>query len=399
MPASSSDPRCFTRRLRGSGAAVLLLSPLMLMIMSDARFFLVWPKDLFRWEARRVGRLPEAEVTGGIVRLLEEAFEDAAVVDSFRDRMTTPPDIWGVPTGVDRSREWLRHLAADESRLLPFVSPQYYAEREGHTTSPDNPFDSLGVQFATLLTDMQDQGYFPVALPRYCVDNNTNWYEVNERVRRAIHMPFSWDGAAADGEQWDEPLLLSLIEYFHDHAQRPRVTGYIHDYGDCGPHFDLHSAESGGAVYRWRVNELLDRHKTGLQLGRHGVERGRLLHRLGTPLDVAVDNRAAAGIEDTTDEVAHGIRSFRARGATVTQKKSALALLAGALEHRRGAVKAVLKKDEADLFRIANQFGIRHRRADQQIDYGDEFLDYMFSAFISAIMLMEALEQRPAPGP
>jgi hypothetical protein len=48
-------------------------------------------------------------------------------------------------------------------------------------------------------------------------------------------------------------------------------------------------------------------------------------------------------------------------------------------------------------FRIANQFGIRHRRTDQQIDYGDKFLDYIFSAFISAIMLMEASEQRPTP--
>ncbi|AZS37554.1 hypothetical protein CVS47_02191 [Microbacterium lemovicicum] len=54
----------------------------------------------------------------------------------------------------------------------------------------------------------------------------------------------------------------------------------------------------------------------------------------------------------------------------------------------------MLGKDEGVLFRLANEFGLRHRNDRQRMDYGDEFLDYMFSAYLAAVMLMEALERR-----
>lgn len=59
-------------------------------------------------------------------------------------------------------------------------------------------------------------------------------------------------------------------------------------------------------------------------------------------------------------------------------------------------MKGVLTKDESDLFYLANKFGIRHRRNDQRTDCGEEFLDYIFSAFLSAILLMEAVGSRQA---
>lgn len=361
--------------------------------MDEARYLLVWPRDLFRWEARRIVELPDHFARKAVERLLEEAFHDPAVVDAFNAEMSRPPEVRALST-IGRAQAWLASLSGDDSRLLPYVPPRYYAEREGHTSAPSNPRNTLGMQFAVLLLDMRDNGYFPTALPRDCVDDPTDWFDVREKIRRALHMPFEWNGFPDEAAAWSEPLILSLIEYFHDHAQRPRVEAYLHEYNDCGPHYAQHSAESGAAVYRWRMNQLLDTQQTGLQLGRHGVERGRLIRRLGTPLDAAVDERAATGSHDPADEVAHAIRTYRERGASTTQKRSALALLAGALEQRRSEVKTVLRKDEQDLFRIANQFGIRHRRPDQQDDYGDEFLDYIFSAFVSAVVLMERLEHR-----
>ncbi|MCU1442081.1 MAG: hypothetical protein JWQ59_231 [Cryobacterium sp.] len=361
----------------------------------EARYRLVWPKPLFLWEANRVRSLPEEIVFPAINHLLSEAFEDPAVSTSFASQVGTR-NIWAIDDRMLNVRGWLEDLIGDDSRLTPYSPPRYYAERAGQASVPSNPYEALGVEYATFLREMQDLGYFPVALPRFCVDADDDWAGVSVRVRRAIHMPFNWDGKPVMGADWDRPLLLSLMEYFHDHAQRPRTISRIHEYGGCGPHYAEHSAESGAAVYRWRVNEMLMRHRVELTLGRAGEERGRLIRRFGTPLDDAADTRAAEGEGDPLDEVAHAIREFRGRSASSAQKRMALALLAGALESRRAQAKVVLGKDERDLFNIANNFGIRHRNDHQRMDYGDEFLDYLFNAYLSAVKLLEALDVRDA---
>jgi len=366
--------------------------------VAEPQYRLVWPKELFVWEAKRVRLLPEDILFQAIARLLSEAFDDHAVVTTFSAEFGTR-NVFEPDVHIPSMRGWLLDLTKDDSRLMPYVAPRYYAERGGHTSAPGNPYDALGVQYAELLLDLQDRGYFPVALPRWCSDAPVDFDEVGERVRRAIHMPFGWDGTQTMGGDWDEPVLYSIMEYFHDQAQRPRTILYHHEYGDCGPHYDSHSAESGGAVYRWRVNDLLRRHRVELVLGRAGEERGRLIHRFGNPIDDSADARAAEGWGNPEDEVAHAIRDFRERGASSTQKRQALALLAGALELRRGRAKVVLGKDEDDLFKIANNFGIRHRNDRQRTAYGEEFLDYLFGTFLSSVTLLEALERRDASQP
>lgn len=362
--------------------------------MVNARYRLVWPESLFVWEARRVADLREDVLFSAGEHLLSEAFQDPAVVDAFKSETGAHRGPFAGIADYDNARRWLRALANDTTRFLPYSPPRYYAERKGLTSTPERPFEVLAEQFGVLLRDMQDRGYFPSAMPRDCEDDWVQWDEVSQRVSRAIHMPFSWNGTAAEAGSWDQALLLSVIEFFHDQAQRPRRPDYFHEHNGCGWHYTDHSAESGGAVYRWYVNQLLDRHLVALNLGKSGDERGRLVQRFGSPLDVEADTRAAEGATNPNDEVAHAIRTFRERGASSTQKRTALALLAAALEPRRQRVKSLLGKDEADLFNIANNFGIRHRNDRQKIDYGDEFLDYMFGAFLSAVRLVELLEKR-----
>lgn len=362
--------------------------------MVSDRYRLVWPENLFAWEARRVADLHEDILFSAGTYLLAEAFQDSAVVDAFTAETGEHRRAFATVDDYTNARDWLRSLASESTRLIPYNPPQYYAERKGLTASTEQSFEVLGEQFANLLGDMQDRDYFPIAMPRECVDNNVDWLEVGQRVSRAISMPFAWSGNPAEAALWGEAILLSVMEFFHDQSQRPRRPDYFHEFNGCGWHYTEHSAESGTAIYRWRVNELLDRHKTGLNLARSGDERGRLVQRFGSPFDTEADARAAEGAADPNDEVAHAIRSFRERGASSTQKRSALNLLAGALEPRRKKMKALLGKDEDDLFHIANNFGIRHRNNHQRMNYGDEFLDYVFVAFLSSVRLMERIEER-----
>lgn len=365
---------------------------------TTSRYQLVWPVELFVWEAQRVLSLDDGLLVDAVDHLLTEAFLDATALSDWRSAVEEATSVWGPQDVVlAKKRAWLKGLLSDGKRLAPYIAPTYFAERHGHTGGQSEPHVNLAMAFATLLTDLQDHGYFPQALPKDCVDEAVDWGWVSEQARHAIHLPFEWDGSRDASRDWDEPTLYSLMEYFHDAAQRPRSPGHVHHFAGCGPHYAEHNSESGALVYRWRANALLDRYGVGMRLGKTGAERGRVVVRFGGDIDRRADERASRGADDPADEVALAVRTFRQRGASSAQKRSALTLLAGELEHRRQRLKVVLKEDEDALFKIANRFGIRHKRSGQQTDYGEEFLDYIFAIYLDSVMLMERLERRAGP--
>lgn len=81
------------------------------------------------------------------------------------------------------------------------------------------------------------------------------------------------------------------------------------------------------------------------------------------------------------------IDKFRRRGATVNDRRDAIRDLADVLEFLRPRAKEVLtSKDEADLFELANRFGIRHHRADQKTQYDTAIWhSWMFYYYLAAI--------------
>lgn len=360
----------------------------------DASFSLRWPRQLFEWEARRVLIATGIETPLAIKHLLEEAFDDYEVSNQYEREIGATAEPWATPGGLPtQATSWLEQLLGDERRLREYRAPLYWAERHGQVEPGDLPESHpLSRRFSDLLTELQDSGYFPRALPRECVDGRVNYDEVNTLARRAtrleVTLPLWTQPGLSDG------ALFTLMEYFHDAAQRPR-TYSIHSYGECGAHYHDHNRESGGVVYRWRVNELLESAGVAMRLGTIGEEQGRLIRHAGTPLDDLAD-REIVSREDPDDEVAHAIRAFRTRRATLPERRTALALLFGALEPRRAAVRTrTTRGDESDLFQIANQFSIRHRNDAQRDDYGPEYLDWMFWNALAMVRLMDDLDRRP----
>jgi len=345
---------------------------------------------LFEWEARQILRLPHSEAINAVIPFIEEAYENPAV--SARARQETGSDISWEPTETVSPVRWLEALLADESRLKTRVSPAYWSERNGEIAAPtSSPPGSLAKGFLQLLAELQDRGYFPRALPRECTDDGTDYDEVVRLIEKATKLKMTWPTSPV---QLRPGEVYSLMEYFHDQAQRPRTYDNHKSYG-CGAHYDNHNREAGGVVYRWRVNELLAEQAVDLRLASTGAERGRLVRHFGSYLDELADAEVATRADDVLDEVAQAIRDYRQRGATLPQKRAALALLAGALEPRRKTIGATLtKKDEGDLFQIANGFAIRHRNAHQQTDFDESFLDWIFWNYLSMIGLMEELESR-----
>ena len=50
----------------------------------------------------------------------------------------------------------------------------------------------------------------------------------------------------------------------------------------------------------------------------------------------------------------------------------------------------MLRGDEGALFQIANRFAIRHQNADQQSNYADAYLDWIFWWYLATVDLGEA---------
>lgn len=355
--------------------------------MVDPAFTLAWPKGLFVWEALRVRALPDSQVSAAVHLLIEEAFEDADLTDSLSRY-----------AGSTYARDWLTDLVSDE-RIVPYRAPVYFAERHG-AEEISEPVErrTFAEDFISFVWDFQDLGYFPRALPRECVDDPVHFPTVTAAMQRATKLRVEWPIRTDQADALSDTAVYTLVEYFHDNAQRPRTYG-VHEYAGCGRHYADWNREAGGTVYRWRLNELLAAHNVPYRLAPHGPERGRLVRHFGSGLDSLADKIIADHRAEPGDEVAFAVRHYRERGATVAQKRAAITTLANVLEVRRNEIRQkVSKQDETTLFDIANNYGLRHRKGGQRTDYGDEFLDWIFWSYVSMFDLLRTLDARTPSG-
>lgn len=111
--------------------------------------------------------------------------------------------------------------------------------------------------------------------------------------------------------------------------------------------------------YRERANLLLESYKSGFEISEHGEIRE--LPQPGTaPLLAANLPSTDANV---TTRVQSAIAKFRRYRSTAEERRDAIRDLADVLEYLRPQLKTVLTKaDEADLFNIANNFGVRHHK-------------------------------------
>ncbi len=203
-------------------------------------------------------------------------------------------------------------------------------------------------------------------------------------------------GPQLQPEQWDTDTFYGLIEVFHDLSVRPRER-WFHQFDGCGWHYRAFGRDTGQALYRWRVNRLLDGAEVGLRLAEDGEDVGRLVHVVDDGRADLLEGALATPEPDVRGRVEHAIALFRGRGATEHDTRSAVITLAGILEERRQLIRTDIgRDDEGALFSLANNFAIRHHRRGQQGDYDPAFLDWMFWWYLATIELTDQILARPA---
>ncbi|WID95162.1 hypothetical protein QO058_20500 [Bosea vestrisii] len=264
------------------------------------------------------------------------------------------------------------------------MSRAYYAQRKGKISGQ---FDFLTLRqlAGSVFHKLKQDGFFDESFGFYCVDAGSVPGKLGQDVEFTVHLrlgkPDLWPFVERVYD-YDEDDLFSVMEFLYDHVSKP-IKGQMHDFGNCGMHWDEFDVEVGRKAFREQVNLLLARYGDGYELSSDGE-----ILELG-PAGVAPLLKADIPIADghVHARLQSAITKFRERKSTPDDRRDVIRDLADVLEYLRPQLKKVLtKKDEADLFQIANEFGIRHHNPSQKTNYDPNvWLSWMFYYYLATI--------------
>ena len=174
-----------------------------------------------------------------------------------------------------------------------------------------------------------------------------------------------------------------MIEFLYDCVSKP-LQGYYHSYSNCGWHYSVFDKEVGQNEFREEINDIIKDYNIGYELSKEGEilalsETG--LEEITNPSPTAYD---PANIDN---RIKAAILKFRRYRSSQEDRRDAIRDLADVLEFLRPKLTEVLtKKDEKDLFQIANGFGIRHHNDKQKTDYERGiWYNWMFYFYLATI--------------
>lgn len=277
---------------------------------------------------------------------------------------------------------------------------RYYSIRTGkNPRGAQIDFATLGSLFYSAYSQWLEAGYFQEHFGYSCVDEGDVPGKLGTDVAATLlfHLrkenlwpiPHKFAGYAEDD-------LFDAIEFFHDHFSKP-VEGYFHSYAQCGWHYHTFDSHAGRLEFRERVNQLLESYKGGYELS----EAGEILELPQPGTAPLLSANLPTSDTNVTSRVNSAISKFRRYRSTTSERRDAIRDLADVLEYLRPGLKTVLTKaDEADLFNLANNFGIRHHNPQQRTEYDASiWLSWMFYFYLATIhAVMRMLERRAGGG-
>ncbi|MGV3518173.1 hypothetical protein [Luteitalea sp.] len=275
----------------------------------------------------------------------------------------------------------------------------YYSERVGvHPTGGKLSWSGLIYLFTETFKDLERRGLFNEVFGYECVDAGYIEGNAGGNIEIFIYRKLK-KGELWPVDKWansyEEHDLFDMIELLHECASKG-VEGRYHGYLECGWHYSTFDGPAGRAEFRSAVNELLRGWREGYQL----LESGDIVSIAPAGLDELIAMPIGEGLSAHAERVGVAVDKYRRRGATEHDRRDAVRDLAAVLEYLRPTVKSLLtRKDESDLFELANSFGIRHHNASQKADYDAAiWLPWMFFYYLNTLHALERLLSRPEPG-
>lgn len=216
-------------------------------------------------------------------------------------------------------------------------------------------------RFADIVAELAGLGYFERAFGSSCCDSDDKpdavgqqqlSHPLRENQLDGQHVrlwPMRPADSADPSTSWSDGLLYDLIEALHDLVARPLSRSW-HDFGGEWDYYD-YARRPGQAVYRWRINELLDGSEVPLRLAGSGEDTGRLVTSTGDARDDLMERALQSPEPKVRERVEHAVPG-PARGARNQ---------AGRDPHARGRARAAKEAAQAAPALRRRELAVRHR--------------------------------------
>lgn len=263
----------------------------------------------------------------------------------------------------------------------------YYSVRTGKI-EPNQEINLkvLKRAFLVIYNKLEEEGYLQKYFGYKCIDQGYVPGEFGHDHDGIFFIHLKKEGLYPIREKiddYEENDLFDVIEFLYDCCSKG-IDGYYHSFGDCGFHHSDFNDNEGQKDFRELINPLLKDYGDRFELSKDG----EILYLADSGLtnlfdaDVPTDD-----IENIRNKVDQAIVKFRRYKSTIDDRQNAIRDLVDVLEFLRPKAKKYLqKKDESDLFNIANNFGIRHHNEKQKTHYDKSiWLSWMFYHYLSTI--------------
>ncbi|MFV0148117.1 hypothetical protein OBK08_09085 [Empedobacter falsenii] len=272
------------------------------------------------------------------------------------------------------------------------IKREYYSVRTGKIT-PDQQvnFEVLKKLFSVTYRKLESDGYFQKYFGIDCQDGYIPG-ELGEDIEAIMFVNLRKDKLYPIWQNlpnYSEDDFFDIIEYLHDHCSKG-LNGHYHSWNNCGYHYEDFNDTEGQKHFRELLNPILREYKDGFEIS----ENGEIL----ILSDNGLSNLFEADIptndkENISNKINSAILKFRRHKSTLDDRREAIRELADVLEFIRPSIKEHLnRKDENDIFNIANNFGIRHHNKEQQTDYDKaiwySWIFYYYLATLHAVLRM-----------
>jgi len=262
----------------------------------------------------------------------------------------------------------------------------YYSVRTGKHQQQIIPHEMMLELFFGFYNKLKEKGYFTEYFGFCCTDAGNVVGELGHDIPAAMFFKLRRNNLWPFEEKYksytrDE--LFDLIEFLYDCCSKP-TEWYYHDWNSCGNHYTQFHKASGQTEFRSEINLALIDYEDGYELS----EDGEILSLPDKGLETLLSaDLPEIDKSNVSDKVEQAILKFRRRSSSDDERKDAIRDLADVLEFLRPKAKSVLlRKDENDLFAIANNFAIRHHNAGQQTEYDKPiWYSWMFYFYLSTI--------------
>lgn len=253
--------------------------------------------------------------------------------------------------------------------------------------------------FKDLYNNFLYKGYFQEAFGYDCVDLGqtvgTLGGDIEAQILRRIRKSNLWT-IQEKYENYSEDDVFDIIEFLFDYVSKP-IEGFYHNYNDCGWHYQTFNIELGRQEYRSEINDLLKDYAGGYELS----DEGEILALAEQGLENLFQaNLPVYDPPNVEARVNNAILKFRRYRSSFEDRRDAIRDLADVLEFLRPKIqKVITKKDENDIYVLANSFGIRHHNDSQKNDYDKSiWYSWMFYYYLATIHATLRLIQKNEQG-